>query len=321
MSERTVLVTGAAGFVGGYVLDALRGRGRRVLGLVRSAGQGEKLRALGAELVVGDLTDADSLVPALEGVDEVIHLAAVNRDRGEATMERVNYHGTINLLAAAKKQGVERLVYVIGIGADPRRSSPLSHTQGKAAEAIMASGLTATVIESGVIYGHGDAFGTMLTGLARLAPLVVVPGNGRARFEPISVRDVAEAAVNSLDSDEVANRRIEIGGPDVLTLDEIYDLLLQAAGLKRLKLHLPVPLLRPFVPLMERFLPEPPVTSALLSLLELDILTHHNALRSLLSGPPQVFAENLAYVREVTAGRFLNIVLGRSNRRAEIGTL
>ena len=53
-------------------------------------------------------------------------------------MEQINYHGTINLLGAAKKQAVDRLVYVIGIGADPRRSSPLSHTQGKAAEAIMA---------------------------------------------------------------------------------------------------------------------------------------------------------------------------------------
>ncbi len=317
MNDRTVLVTGAAGFVGGYVLDALRGRAGRVLGLVRREEQAAKIRASGAEPVLGDVTDPASLNEALAGVDAVIHLAAINRDRGSATMEMVNYRGTVNLLGAAGATGVRRLVYVIGIGADSRRTSPLSRTQGLAAEAVLSADIPATVLEAAVVYAPGDAFTTMLTGLARVVPVVVVPGDGQARFEPISARDVASAAVNALDKPETIGKRYQIGGPEVLTLDQIYDQLLETAGMKRLKLHVPANFLRPAVVLMSRFLPEPPVTPALLDLLELDLLARDNATEMLLDRPARVLAENLDYVREVTAGQFLSIVFGRRDRRGE----
>jgi NADH dehydrogenase len=315
MSVNYVLVTGAAGFVGGYVVRALREGGRRVLGMVRRPEQAARIRSLGAEPVLATVMDSASLARAMVDVDGVIHLAAVNRDRAGATMDAVNYRGTVNVLGAAKAAGVKRLVQVIGIGADSRRSSPLSRSQGLAAEAVMGARLPATVLEAGVIFEHGDAFTTMLTGLARIAPVVVVPGDGKARFEPISARDVAAAAVNALTMPEVAGKRLEIVGPEVLTLDQVYDQLLQTIGVKRLKLHLPVALLRPVVHLMSRFLPEPPVTTALLDLLELDILAKENASETLIGRPPLRFAENLDHLHQVTAGRFLAIIFGRQDRR------
>ncbi len=294
---------------------ALRERNLRVLGMVRRPEQAVRIRSLGAEPVLATVTNPSSLARAMVDVDSVIHLAAVNRDRPGASMEAVNYRGTVNLLGAAKAAGVQRLVQVIGIGADSRRSSPLSRTQGLAAEAILGSGLPSTVLEAGVIFGHGDAFTTMLAGLARVSPVVVVPGNGKARFEPISARDVAAAAVNALEMPEMAGRRLKIVGPEVLTLDRIYDLLLERIGARRLKLHLPVRLLRPAVYLMGRFLPEPPVTTALLDLLELDILAKENASSKLLGRSPLRFGENLGHLEGVTAGRFLAIIFGRQDRR------
>lgn len=318
MKKRKILVTGAAGFVGGFVLETLREREARVLGMIRRDVQAAKIRTLGAEPVLGDVTDRAALMEAMAGVDTVIHLAAVNRDRGEATMERINYRGTVNLLGAAGAAGVRRLVQVIGIGADSRRSSPLSRTQGLAADAIMSADIPATVLEAGVIYERGDAFTTTLVGLARISPVAIVPGTGRSRFEPISARDVAAAAVNAIDKPETVGKRYQIAGPEVITLDQIYDLLLQVLGVKRPKLHLPTRLLRLPVQVMERFIPTPPVTRALLDLLELDIRARNNAIEMLVGRPPLRFAENIAYARDVTAGDFLRIMFGRMGRGEQV---
>jgi uncharacterized protein YbjT (DUF2867 family) len=316
-NETTVLVTGAGGFVGGYVLNALRGRRGRVLGLVRHQYQEEKVRQSNAEAVFGDLTDPDSLHAAMAGVDAVIHTAAINRNRGESTMERVNYRGTVNVLAAAKAAKVSRFVQIIAIGADPRRTVPLSRTQGLAAEAVMGSGLPATVLEAGVVYGEGDAFTSMLTGVARISPVVIIPGDGQARFEPISAFDVADAAVNALHLPEAEGERYQIAGPEVLTLNEVYAILLAKIGAGRVRLHLPPGLLRPVVALMDRFLPEPPITTALLDLLGLDLLARDNALETLLGREPLRFTENLGHLAEFTGADFLAIMLGKKDRRGE----
>jgi uncharacterized protein YbjT (DUF2867 family) len=316
-NKRTVLVTGAGGFVGGYVLNALRGRAGRVLGLIRQPYQEEKIRESDAEAVFGDLTNLDSLHTAMAGVDAVIHTAAVNRNRGQTTMEQVNYRGTVNVVAAARAAGVGRLIHVIAIGADPRRTVPLSRTQGLAAEAVMGSGLPATVLESGVIYGEGDAFTSMLTGVARVSPAVIIPGDGQARFEPISAFDVANAAVNALDMPETEDERYQIAGPEVLTLNEVYEILLAKIDARRIRLHLPPGLLRPVVALMDRFFPEPPITTALLDLLGLDLLARDNALEMLLGQPPLRFTENLGHLDTFTGGDFLAIILGKKDRRGE----
>lgn len=316
-SDRTVLVTGAGGFVGGYVLNALRGRAGRVLGLIRQEAQAEKIRESNAEPVFGDVTDLESLHVAMGGVDAVVHTAAINRNRGQTTMEQVNYRGTVNVLAAAKAAGVRRFVHVIAIGADSRRPGPLSRTQGLAAEAVLGSGLPATVMEAGVIFGEGDAFTTMLTGVARISPIVIIPGDGQARFEPIAALDVGYAAVNALDLPETENQRYQIVGPEVLSLDQVYEVLLAKIDARRLRLHLPPGLLRPVVTLMDRFFPEPPITTSLLDLLGLDMLARDNALEMLLGRPPLRFGENLDYLGEFKAGNFLAIMLGQKDRRGE----
>lgn len=315
MKEKTVLVTGVAGFVGEYVLEALKQTSYQIKGLVRQESQAAKLSGYGVEPVIGDVTRPETLAAGLKGVDAIIHLAAVNRNRGEATMDAINYRGTINLIGAAKAAGVRRLVQVIGIGADSRRSSPLSRTQGLAAEALVGSEIPGTVLEAGVIFGRGDAFGTMLAGLARISPIAVTPGDGKAHFQPVAVQDVAQAAINALEMPETGGKRYQIVGPDALMLDEIVSLLLDAAGMKRLKLHVPPVLLRPAARLMESVFAEPPVTSALLDLLELDILAGENASELFLGRRPLKFEENLDYIRDVTAGLFLGVITGRLDRR------
>ena len=122
MTERTILVTGAPGSLGGHVLAALRSHAGRMVGMIRQDAQAAKVTTLGAEPVFADVTEPTSLVEAMAGVDAVIHLAAVSRDRDGLSMEMVNYRGTVNVLPAAKAARVSRLVQVVGIRADSRRA-------------------------------------------------------------------------------------------------------------------------------------------------------------------------------------------------------
>jgi NADH dehydrogenase len=157
----------------------------------------------------------------------------------------------------------------------------------------------------------------MLTGVARISPVVMIPGDGQARFQPISAFDVGDAAVNALDMPEAVDRRYQIAGPEIVTLDETYDILLATIDARRLRLHLPPAFFRPLAVVMERFFPEPPITTALLELLGLDMLARDNALEMLLGRPPLRFVENLDYLTGFTAGDFAAIMLGQRDRRGE----
>lgn len=318
-----ILVTGANGYVAGYVFKQLKALAQvypelgkaQVLGLVRSESQAAKLRAAGARPVIGDVTKPETLGPALQGVEQVIHLAAVNRDRGESTMQRVNAQGTINLVDAAKAAGVRQIVTVVGLGADPKRPYPLASTQGTGVAHLIASGVPYTVLEASVIFGAGDEFLNVLAGLARVPPIMVVPGDGQTRFQPIAAQDVAACAVKSLVMPEALNKRLQICGPEVMTLEAIIDAIMAEMKIGRLKLKMPVPLLKVAVGLMDKTLPKPPVTPSLLAQLGVDNVATNNATERVFGITPLKLQDGIGFVREMTLGKLISVSLGKTQFR------
>ena len=111
------LVTGATGFVGSHVAEALRRRGDDVTALARSARKAEPLTAMGASVVAGDLHDVEALQRAVEGQDVVYHVAGLVAARNEAEFLRANREGTENVVAAMERAGVSRLVLVSSLAA------------------------------------------------------------------------------------------------------------------------------------------------------------------------------------------------------------
>jgi len=312
-----ILVTGAGGYVGKNVLKALipNGNGRAVRGLVRSEAQFDKIRRLGAQPVLGDVTDPDSLDAALQGVEAVIHLAAVNRDRGEVTMERVNAQGGMRVVDAARKAGVRHVITVVGLGADAKRPYPLASTQGAAVDHLVASGIPYTVLEASVIFGEGDEFLNTLAGLARIPPVMAVPGDGKTKFQPIAVQDVAACVARSLDNPRALNARLQLCGDEVLTLEQIIDAILAELGASRVKVHLPVGLLKVGVGLMDAVLPRPPVTPSLLAQLGVDNVATDNATEKVFGVKPIKLRDGIRYVRAMTLGALINRSLGRAQYR------
>jgi NADH dehydrogenase len=164
-----------------------------------------------------------------------------------------------------------------------------------------------------VIFGRGDEFVNVLARLVRLTPIIYpLPGGGRARFQPIAVDDIARVVAGALEDDGTVGRAYDLGGPAQLTLRQMVERVLVAMGAKRWLVPLPTALLRPVIALLQRLLPNPPVTTELLDLLAVDNIVSGNALRDVFGIVPTPFApEELVYLDEITARAALRAFFAR----------
>lgn len=310
---RFVCVTGAAGFVGARVCRELTHRGARVRGLVRSpAKAAERLAQLPVDLHIGDVRDATVLRRAMQGCDAVVHLAAIAIERRGQTYEDVNARGTEQVLAAMNAGRVRRLVHMsqnFASGSSPYR---FLRSKGVAEDAVRASSTDWTVLRPSVIFGREDEFVNVLARLVRLTPLVYpLPGGGGSRFQPVAVDDIARVVAAALQNADTIGRAYDLGGPAQLTLRHMVERVLMAMDAKRFLVPLPTPLLRPLIALMQRLLPNPPVTTELLNLLAVDNVVTGNALRDVFGIIPTPFApEELSYLRGITTRQALRSLLG-----------
>jgi NADH dehydrogenase len=264
----TVLVTGGTGFVGTGIVHALRAEDRPVRCLVRDRRKGSTLASWGSELIGGDMTDAASLRRAVEGCDRVIHLVAIRSGR-RSEFQRLMEQGTRDLVAAAREAGVARFVLMSALGASEETKDlvPYYHAKWDMEQTVKAPGLEHVIFRPSFIFAEeGGALGEFKR-VVKLSPVTPVVGSGERRLQPIWRDDVAAYFAKSLDLPEAANRTFELGGPDVVTWDELWRRLRRALGIRRRPLlHVPVAAMRVQATLLEA-LPNPPLTRDLLKML------------------------------------------------------
>ena len=288
-----VLITGSTGFVGRHIVRELVSRGKELKCLARTSSDLSVLKGLNVEICYGDITNQDSLEVALERVETVIHLVAIIRETRQANLEGVNYLGTRNLVQAAKMSNVKRVIYMSNLGAGSDRHFPLLYTKWQGEEEVRKSGIDYTIFQPSIMFGRGDGFVTMLAGIVKGLPLVPVIGSGRTRFQLISVDDVATCVAKALENKQIINRTIPLGGPEYLTFEEIIDMVIQTLKLRRPKLHIPMPMMRPIVWAMEQVLPMPPLTSAQLAMLSRDNITDVDIVEKVFSFRPVSLQERI----------------------------
>lgn len=240
-----ILLTGATGNVGSALLHRLVRDGYSVRALVRDP------RRLGpdrvrVQIALGDLADASSFRHALRGVKTVVHLAAAIRDqeRQGATIEEVNALGTLRLVRAAERAGVERFVFFSAIGTSLHSQSRFFRAKAQAEMAVEESPMRTTTFMPSIIYSPGDPWITLLGRLAML-PVVPISGHGRALYEPIWSHDVAAAVVGLLEQNgSEPHRRLELAGPQRLSYDDIVRTYLDVKHRRRRLVHVPLPIVR-----------------------------------------------------------------------------
>jgi uncharacterized protein YbjT (DUF2867 family) len=262
-----ILVTGGTGFVGPKVVHALRAEGRDVRCLVRDPGKAGTLRAWGCELVAGNMTDAASLRSAVAGCDAAVHLVSIIVGR-PADFDRVMTQGTRDLVAAAAEAGVRRFVLMsaLGVSEETRELVPYYRAKWEMEKAVQAAGFEHVVFRPSFVFGRDGGVLPMFVRQVRWSPVVPVVGSGDSRLQPIWVDDVAAYFAKSIDLEGAANRTFELGGPDVVTWNDLYDRIKKVLGKRRLSVHLPLPLVDAGAAIAQN-LPGAPITRDQLKML------------------------------------------------------
>ena len=263
-----ILVTGGTGFVGSKVVHALRAEERDVRCLVRRPTRAGTLKTWGCELAAGDITDPASLKEALAGCDAVVHLVGIIAGK-PAEFERVMIGGTRNLLDAAKEAGVRRLVLMsaLGTSAETKDLVPYYGAKWEMEQATKASGLEHVIFRPSFVFGRDGGALPLFVRQVRWSPVTPVIGDGERLLQPIWVEDVAAYFAKAVDLPAAANRTVELGGPDRVTWNELYERIARTLGKRRTRMHLPVRVMRVGAAAAE-LLPRPPITRDQLTMLE-----------------------------------------------------
>ena len=264
-----ILVTGANGFVGKHVVDALRADGRDVRALVRDASRADALAQQGVELAEGDVTNPASLRAALTGCDTVIHLVAIRQGRPEQ-FQRVMVDGTRNLLAAAKDAGVQRFIHMsaLGTSAETKDLVPYFGAKWTMEQDVKTSGLPYVIFRPSFIFAKDGGILPTFATIAKLAPVTPITGSGKQRIQPIWADDVGAYFAKAVDLDATTNHTFELGGPDAVSWNEFWERLKHARGSRRPSFHVPIGLMRLNALVTERLPGNIPLTRDLLKMLE-----------------------------------------------------
>ena len=227
--NRIVTVFGGGGFIGRYVCEELfksEARVRVASRDPRSAYFLQPLAPLGQwGRVRADVTNAASVRDAVKDASAVINLVGTFSGSLHAT----HVDGARNIAEAARDAGAGALVHISAIGADPESDSVYGQTKGEGELAVRAAFPRATIIRPSIVFGPEDNLTNRLAGLSRLPVLPVIAA--KRRFQPVYVMDLAKAiAMAALDPRAYGGKTFEIGGPQVMTMEDIYAICARSAG-------------------------------------------------------------------------------------------
>lgn len=224
-----VTVFGGSGFVGSQVVQALAKRGWRVRIACRRPDRAYKLQTSGAvgqfQSVRCDVTRSEDVAAALHGADAAINLVGILYESGRRTFHSLHVDASRNIAEACAAGGVGRLVQVSAIGASPESASDYALSKAAAEMAVREVKPDAVVIRPSIVFGAGDDFLNRFAALASMAPALPLIGGGQTKFQPVYVADVAEAIARATVSPEAAGRTFELGGPAVMTFEDVLKLI------------------------------------------------------------------------------------------------
>lgn len=295
-----ILVAGGTGFLGRAIVAALRRDGHQVRVLARNASRNPWADDRGVTIVAGDVREAATLGDAVAGCDTVVIAVQFPGHPVEVPKKGLTYDafdraGTENLVAAAKKAGVTRLVYMSGVGAGQGKSEEWFVAKDRAEAAVTGSGIAYTIVRPSWVYGPRDRSLNQFARFARLLPFVPMPGPGTAKVAPVHVDDVATAVALAIATPAAENQVIEIGGPQLLSFRQIVRVLLQVMGRRRLVLPTPTPFVKLGAALLYR-LPGHPLSPRAVDFVNADGPADNRALYELLGFRPRPLAEGISYL-------------------------
>jgi len=226
-----ILVAGASGYLGKYILEELDSWGIPVLALVRAPEKLKDLKHRNIKIVQAEVTRPETLSSVCKDVETVISTVGITRQKDGLTYMDVDYQANMNLLQVAEQAGVKKFIYVSVIDGDKLRHLKVTEAKERFVDVLKASGLEYTVIRP-------NGFFSDLRDVLYMAKKgrVVFFGNGELKLNPIHGADLAEVCVRAIAQKD---KEIVVGGPDILTQNEIAEMALCAWNKPADIVHLP----------------------------------------------------------------------------------
>ena len=254
-----VLLLGSTGFLGRAVTHKMLDAGHQVRVMVRDPMKAAAYKVRGAQVVVGDALNPAAVGSAAQGTEHIVSLVAVRRNKPQSMFE-VNADGPRIVGEAAKKAGAQSVIFVSAIGArlDQKYKYLTSRWMGE--QELAKTGVAGTILRFSFILGEDGGVLHDFERAANFGPFLIIPGDGKTQIQPIIRDDAARCVVEAIGKPDLLGKIIELGGPEVVTYETMFDWFIHARGIKKGKLHLMPELLKPGAAVMELLMDDPVAT-------------------------------------------------------------
>ncbi len=245
-----VLLLGSTGFLGRAVTHKLLDAGHQLRVLVRDPMKAAAYKVRGAQIVVGDVMNPQTVTTAAQGTEHIVDLVAVRRNKPQSMFE-VNADGPRIVGEAAKAAGTESVIFVSAIGArlDQKYKYLTSRWMGE--QELAKTGVAGAIIRFSFILGEDGGVLDDFERAANFGPFLVIPGDGKTQMQPILRDDAARCIVEAIGKEDLLGKIIELGGPEVVTYETMFDWFIAARRIKKRKMHVPPALLMPGATVLE----------------------------------------------------------------------
>ncbi|MDR3470352.1 MAG: complex I NDUFA9 subunit family protein [Devosia sp.] len=280
-SNQLVTIFGGSGFVGTQIVQLLAHRGHRIRVAVRRPDLAGHLRPLGdvgqVVPVQANVRNAESVEHATRGASIVINLVGVGFERGKQRFDAIHVQGARDIARAAAATGAAKLLHMSILGADANSPSAVGRSRAAGEAEVLAAFPDAIVMRPSLIFGPGDGYFNLMASLAQLFPVMPLIG-GMSRFQPVYVKDVAQAFAVAAAGGVKGGRIYELGGPDVETHKALLQRILRDTGRSNPLLPLS-PGLAKLLALPMGLLPQPLLTADQVDMLQADSVVSEAAVR------------------------------------------
>jgi len=294
MNNKLITVFGV-GFIGKSLIFQLLKQGYIVRAVCRKPYLKGFMRSMGSigqlDITYGDITKKETIEKFFKNSEIIINLVGVLAENSKNKYQNAHVHGPSNIGELSKKYNIKRLIHISSIGANVKSEIKYQKTKGVGEAAILESFGTSTIIRPSIVFGPDDGFFNVQAKLLKVSPIIPLFGGGKNKFQPIYVNDLVDGIIKIINNSETKSKIYEFGGPDIISMKEVYQYISQELKLKRLLIVTPILVARVMAMFMQ-MLPNPIITPDLVKALEVDNIVSGNfhGIESLGINPKSIYS-------------------------------